>query len=355
MCEALSRLGHSVTLLNANVQSPDKNTEDLFEYYGLSGRFSFVQAFIPYPKSRLTYALGLLIGAYRVGTILRKVEPDLVIGRYLPGCSVGMLLGFNVVFESHAPIWNSRVNGVLFSWMLNKERFKTLVVITRSLKTAYRSKYKDKLHTNIVVAPDAADVVNRALCPIKVIKKRDALQVGYCGHLYRGKGVELIIDLANSMAEVDFHIVGGLEEDIKRFTDLPNLKFHGFVKHAELGEYISQFDVGLAPIGEIMHGYKGSSRRDVNLALYTSPLKIFEYMAYGLPVIASRLPVIEEIVTTDFGILADPSNIQEWKKAIITLTDERLRQNMGNRAKTIQRKKYSWEVRAKNILSLSIA
>ncbi|MEK9942063.1 MAG: hypothetical protein VW771_06250, partial [Gammaproteobacteria bacterium] len=247
-------------MLNVDVQSPYKSTEDLFEYYGLSSRFSFVQALISYPRSRLTYVLGLLIGAYRIGTILRKVEPDLVIGRYLPGCSVAILLGFHAVFESHAPIWSSRVNGVLFSWILNKEKFKTLVVITRSLETAYRSKYKDNLHTNIVVAPDAADVVDRALCPKKVIKKRDALQIGYCGHLYRGKGVELIIDLANSMAEVDFHIVGGLEEDIKRFRDLPNLKFHGFVKHAELGDYISQFDVGLAPIGEIMHGYKGSAR-----------------------------------------------------------------------------------------------
>ena len=46
------------------------------------------------------------------------------------------------------------------------------------------------------------------------------LHIGYVGHLYKGRGIELILNMAKQRVELLFHIVGGLDEDIKYWKDI---------------------------------------------------------------------------------------------------------------------------------------
>jgi len=354
MCHAFADMGHSVTLVNLTVSNNIGECEEAFQYYGLPETFRILSLRIPHPRGPWSYVCGLVLGGRATSQALGACSPDMVVGRYLPGCSVAAALGNEVIFESHAPVWGSLVNRILFSWIRKKKNLRKVIVITESLKRAYVDRYLDtKLGRKIVVAPDAADVVERESHPTPIIRTNKVLQIGYSGHLYKGKGVDLIVDLAKLMPEVEFHVFGGFEDDLERYSGTGNLTFYGFIRHGELGKYISQLDIGLAPIGRRMYGF-GSDSLELeveNIAPYTSPLKIFEYMAYGLPIIASNLPAIAEVISPDIGILADPDDLAEWKEAINMLKNKELRDKMGACAQKLQREKYSWLARAETILA----
>src|SRR5690606_3034775 len=108
---------------------------------------------------------------------------------------------------------------------------------------------KPQLNGKITVAHDAA---SDNFQPIE--KKADTpthnrLTVGYVGSLYQGKGVELIVELARLVHDMDFQIVGGsdalLSEWRARTNDLSNIKFEGFKPHKEVADTIASFDIVL--------------------------------------------------------------------------------------------------------------
>ena len=83
-----------------------------------------------------------------------------------------------------------------------------------------------------------------------------------------------------------------------------------------------------------------------------SPLKIFEYMSAGKPIVSSKLNVLKEVLTHNYNaLLVKPDDVEEWIKSIKLLCDdEKLRQKIGNQALIDFNNKYKWEKRAENIL-----
>jgi glycosyltransferase involved in cell wall biosynthesis len=83
-----------------------------------------------------------------------------------------------------------------------------------------------------------------------------------------------------------------------------------------------------------------------------SPLKAFEYMAYGLPIIASDLPVLREILEHERNaLLVDPQDLAAWERALRRLVQDRsLRMRLGRTARTTFLQKYTWEQRARKIV-----
>jgi glycosyltransferase involved in cell wall biosynthesis len=109
----------------------------------------------------------------------------------------------------------------------------------------------------------------------------------YTGHLYRGKGVETLVEAAKRL-NINVYCVGGYDKDINRVKQKvghpDNVTFTGFVDPAEIPVYQTAADILIAP-------YTEDSRP------WVSPLKLFEYMGAGRPIVASNREVLQEILT----------------------------------------------------------
>lgn len=125
--------------------------------------------------------------------------------------------------------------------------------------------------------------------------------------------------------------------------DVPGVVFTGAVPHADLPQCLAAADIGVAPFDPGRHG-------PLQLGFYWSPLKIFEYMASGLPVVAPRLPRIAELVEDGReGLLYDPTDPRRLDDALVQLTDAALRRRLGDAARTRAVTEFSWQAHCKAI------
>jgi glycosyltransferase involved in cell wall biosynthesis len=256
----------------------------------------------------------------------------------------------DVAYETHKPI-KGKSGEEKLSKMLSKSNFLQLVAITSVLGNYYRNKF-DLTEDKLKIAPDAADL------PLSInqttTNKSGRPKAGYAGHLYPGKGVELISELVKRCPEVDFHIVGGTKEDIIYWRDYlrsyENVLFHGFVSHSLIGRHLQSFDILLAPYLEKVSSYSG---RSTDISRWMSPLKLFEYMAACKPIICSDLPVLREVINNgENALLCPPNDINSWVKALaLLIKDPDYSQELATNAYNDFIENYTWNGRVNNILN----
>lgn len=176
--------------------------------------------------------------------------------------------------------------------------------------------------------------------------------IGFIGTLKPWHGVEGLIDafaiLHRKWPQARLLIVGDgpQSEDIR--TRIEKLSLENFVEMtgavdpADVPKLYERMDVGVAP-------YPG------NIDFYFSPLKVYEYMAAGLPVVASDIGQIRQILRAgDSGILYRAGNIDHLVEALETLLSDRERAKaMGLRARHIAVSEHSWDNRVALILGLA--
>ena len=118
--------------------------------------------------------------------------------------------------------------------------------------------------------------------------------------------------------------------------DVPGVTFTGAIPHAQLPQCLAAADIGVAPFDPGKH-------KPLALGFYWSPLKIFEYMSSGLPVVAPRLPRIAHLVgDNEEGLLYDPADPRTLDAALVRLTDDTLRDRLGRAARIRAVAQYSW-------------
>ncbi len=119
-------------------------------------------------------------------------------------------------------------------------------------------------------------------------------------------------------------------------THLPNVMFTGALPHDRVAACLTAADVGVAPFDIAAH-------RPLSLGFYWSPLKIFEYMAAGLPVVAPAVDRIPSLVEAEReAILYDPRNPGALAAALVRLKDPALRARLGAAARDRAVREYSW-------------
>lgn len=199
----------------------------------------------------------------------------------------------------------------------------------------------------ILVAPDGVDLsaydgLSTATARERLGFDPDERVVMYTGHLYPSKGVETLVRAA---ADFDAHcyVVGGYDDDIARIesdVSVPdNVTFTGFVRPSEIPVYQSAADVLVATVA-------ADSDED-----YFSPLKLFEYMAAGKPIVVSSRPEFGEVLTDgENAVFVEPSDVDELARAVQKLlSDPDRRATLGGQASEDARQ-YDWRVRAERIL-----
>jgi len=349
MCQAFADNNHEIVLL-----APDRHREyeskidDVFEYYGVRKNFEIKKLYCPNIKGRsIVYAISIFY------YLLSNKKNDLVYGRFLLGCYMATLLKAEVVFESHTPIYEKNNYELkLFKKLIKSRYFKKLVVISQALKNMYlKNKYLSE--DKIQVAHDGADEVVDFESKIELLGNMNSLKVGYVGHLYKGKGIEVISSIADKVGNgIEFHIIGGLEKDLNFWKEKINSKnvfFYGFISQNKISYHINALDICLLPNQKTVFAY-GAGEKGTNISGFTSPLKMFEYMAHKKAIVCSDIPVLREVLNKHNCIFVDAEDNQGWSEAIERLKDKKLRDKLSSQA-LVNFKKYTWKNRSFMLLN----
>ena len=176
----------------------------------------------------------------------------------------------------------------------------------------------------------------------------DNLYVGFIGNLARWQGVDLLLrsveQVARSVPGVKFLIGGGgpelepLKQLARELGVAAQVIFSGEVPHERASFYINCFDIGVAlKVGLSRIGF--------------SPLKIRDYAACGVPIVASRVRGLEMVEEQGMGLLTQPEDPEALAEALIKLLSEpELRLAMGRRARAYAEGELSWRVVAEEIV-----
>lgn len=210
--------------------------------------------------------------------------------------------------------------------------------------------------TQLRVLSDAADIPDSGRGKIAASPwpgRPGVPQIGYVGHLYPGKGMEMVYALAESSPQWDFHIVGGRDEDIQTWRGrgaLNNLFFHGYVKHGELPGYYQRLDVALLPLQPKVW----IADRKNEIGRWTSPLKAFEYMAHQLPIVASDTPALAEIFDNEkTALMVGAQVLPDWQAAIQRIvSNPTLANSLVEQAYDVFLSKHTWTQRAAAVVDL---
>lgn len=317
--------------------------------YGVPESFELVRIQSPRARvvGRLLYSLRL------VRQLRRRGGTGLVYGRDYHSLALATRTELGrrpTVLEVHQPP-ATRLAARLVEMVLRGPRFARLVVISRALADEYEQRYGDLVRGRVTVAHDGADVPEVELTPVPPPRSA-RLRLGYLGNLYPGKGMERIEDLASALPDCEFHVIGGKADDVGHWRGRirsENVAFHGHLPHTEAQRRLRDCDVLLAPFQSSVLVGGGTA----DIGRWMSPLKVFEYMGSGRPMIASDLPVLREVLTDGRNaLLADPDETGSWIEKIRGLeSDERLRATLASRAADDLREHYSWDRRAERILA----
>lgn len=343
MCSAFAKLGHDVTLYVpafSKVEYEDIETS-VFDYYGVKNTFRIKKLpWLPVKGRSTIYSWLAAIHA-------RLTRAQLVYARDLKTGYVSSKLGLTVIYEAHAPV--KEIDQPIFERLVSSGQFKRLIVISDALRKIYEKSYP-QLAGKVQVAHDAADIEEHDVPqPADSVRMR----VGYVGHLYQGRGIELIIGLAARCPWADFEIVGGMDDDVNfwksRSQNIGNIHFHGHLPYSDAARVRQSCQVLLAPFARKLAVYGGGT----DTSQWMSPMKIFEYMASGKAIICSELPVLTEVLEHEkTALLCEPENIDDWQQALERIRDEPdLASDLGVQAYAQLKRRHTWSVRARDVLS----
>ncbi|MBA4602992.1 glycosyltransferase family 4 protein [Thermoactinomyces mirandus] len=194
-------------------------------------------------------------------------------------------------------------------------------------------------------------IKNYPLSMPEIDRKDDGItRILYVGGVSYLRGYREMIEMMDYLPEAlqaELHIIGPLQhiapEDQNR-TELEQKRIclHGRIPFAEVQKWLAKGKVGLVCLHPI-ENYRESL-----------PIKMFEYMAAGLPMVVTDFPLWKEIVeSSNCGLVADALNPKDMaQKVEQILSDENLRRKMGADARKAHEERYNWHVEEKKLLSL---
>jgi len=348
VCQAFSEIGHQVHLWLPRTQTPFDWAEAR-EHYGLRREFpvTFVGG---WPALRRWDAsLRGARAAMRWGADVYYVWP-------YQAAAFLSLLGRPTLLEVH-----DRPSGIagplLFRLFLRGSGLRRILPITESLRVALENDYRVTLQPpRTVVLPSGVDIEAYAGLPGPAEARAklgwpEQFTAAYTGHLYPGRGVELLAELAQRNPRMSFVWAGGEPRDIDVWAarlverGVGNVRLLGFVSQAGLPMVHAASDVLLMPYARKIAVSSGG-----DTAAFASPLKVFEYMAAGRAILASDLPVLREVLHDENAVLLPPEDVEAWEAALRSIQDDRgRRQALANRARQ-EAAAFSWNERARRAL-----
>ena len=134
----------------------------------------------------------------------------------------------------------------------------------------------------------------------------------------------------------------GLEAACRALAGWIRVDFLGWLDRAAVADRLGRARVGLVPLQPVPH-YQANY-----------PVKLFEYMAAGLPVVAADLPLCREVVeTAGCGLLVDPRDPAAITAAVRWVLEHPAEADaMGRRGRAAVEQRYTWQVESRTLLAL---
>lgn len=281
---------------------------------GRTGRIAIPGVSIVYVPTIDLVPLGLLQGFFFrlslaafswsafVHLLVRSRRDDLIISTEALPLLVASFVRPRTLFELHD--YPERSLG-MFARLFRRVRH---VLITNRWKfERFARDYPSEAH-KAFLEPNAVDVARFAIqTPRSEARERLGLPLEgkiavYTGHLYAWKGVDTLAGAARELPDIAVWIVGGTDADREAFArkwhSIPNVHLAGLRPHAEMPLWQRAADVLVLP---------NTAKEEISMH-YTSPMKLFEYMASGTPVVASDIPSIREVTGDERAVLVEPDS-----------------------------------------------
>ena len=361
-CHSLARRGIEVYFV---VRKMDDRTDwECLEYYGLKPiknlklkRVRVINNHRSFFIWKMSFLISSILNVFKMSFTRKRLiyyTRDLRIASIFS--KMAKLFGAKTIFEAHTinhrnfaeihTLYSSETK-LPMRKIRRKERFEGrvykkmngLLAITDNLKKQIEADFSPKCE--IAVVRDAAE-------PVKEREPEKVEGICYIGQLYPWKGVDILIQAMKSIKDEKLYIIGGLEyendlENLKKLAEELNVsnrvKFIGTIPHKKVLDYVKKAKVCVIPLPFSQIA-----------AYYTSPMKMFEYLAAGKAIVASDLPSLGEVLTHEKNaLLFKPADSKSLVKQIKRLLkDDDLRKRLEENAWE-DSQKYSWQSRARQI------
>lgn len=354
VCQALAQLGHDIRLFAPRETEP-ASWDALRTHYGLRDMFDI--EWLPSLRAlkRYDFTIHSILAA-------RKFRADLVYTWLLNPAVLALWLGWPVVLEIHA-----EVTGKLGPWMLRRfwrsSTPKQMLVTTRRLRESVETASSPKGVAGLKGQEDAVQVAPNGVDPAQYeslpgaaearrhLQLEEKATVGFTGHIYPGRGADLLFALAGRMTDVNFLWVGGAPDEVAWWrgrlaeAGASNVTMTGFVDNSRLPLYQAAADALLMPYGRSIAASSGQ-----DIAEVINPMKMFDYMAAGRAIVSADLPVLREVLNEGNAVFCEPGNVEAWERALrALLADEPRRLALGAQARK-DVAGYTWLARAERAL-----
>lgn len=346
-CHALVKLGHHISLLLPG----DRQTswKELCMRYGLTDQFDIHWLPANPRLKRYDFSWVAVKKAIQEGA-------DFIYAWPLQAALIAAYHRLPILLELHGPP-EGHLGPLLFRLLQRYSGKKRYLPITHALVSQLESQYNFKFSAGeMIVTPNGVDLEHYENLPEPsqarhMLGLPDQLTVGYTGHMYAGRGMDLIIALARRFPQIIFLLVGGHPDDLRVIKQklstqgVDNVTLTGFIDNIHLPTYQAAADILLMPYERFISGSSGGNSAD-----YCSPMKMFEYLACGRAIISSDLPVIHEVLDNSNAILCPSQDEDAWAAALKTLLEEpEKRALLAKNGKQIANT-YTWQSRAERAL-----
>ena len=343
MCENFKLLGNNVVLILPNTGF----NKSIKKFYDLKTKINIVRC-----NSFKKFPLGINYYLFSIVAIIKslKFSTDIYVTRNYFCAFLLVLFGKKIVFELHHDLEiEGKVTRFLTKYLkfLKSKNIKLLVAITKSVSKYYYT--KDLINKeNLAILPSASDL-NIKYAKQKKYKKN--FNIGYFGNFYKSRGSDFMINLAKNDKTNNYYIYSKFQNKEKIINKkINNIYFNDFVDRSEIKKHLKKMDILILPYQKRIT-VKGNVG---DITKYTSPLKLFDYLAAGKLIICSEFKVLKEIIQDrkDCILIKNYRKLSEWIKIINFYKKNIHKKNIITKEAYLLSKKYTYYKRASLMLKL---
>lgn len=358
--KALKEAGHKVTTAVARVGDSKRKAKDVFELPKVEADFFRQEKSEEFHLLAESKAFAQNFGLRKLLKQVKTKKFDLAYERYslfgVAGLSFAKENRLPFVLEVNSPLVEEAKTHRQLALEPLAKAVEAYLFSNANHLVAVSEAAKNYIHAvapkaTVTVVPNGVDV--RPFLKVRASNgkpeksRKEKFTVGFVGSLKPWHGLEFLLEAFRRLPEggnFELKIVGDgplrplLEKLAQKLGIQNRVAFTGAVEFEKIPKALKMFDALVAPYPQ-MDGF------------YFSPLKIFEYMAAGKPIVASRIGQVAEILEDGKNaLLVPPENPEALAAALLRLkSDRKLGGLLGAQAQKVAKEKHGWKNRLKTV------